>query len=130
MRQRPGPEELERLAASVLEDHPLPEDPRARSYEQRLAAKALSVAEHDREHAGADRAEELRLFAALWGADMVDEALVYQITRSLWHHGTATLLQAGHPQARAIRRETALDGVAIQLHPGAERYYREAGMIP
>ncbi|UCH73155.1 MAG: TAXI family TRAP transporter solute-binding subunit [Rhodospirillales bacterium] len=59
----------------------------------------------------------------------VDEDLVYQITRALWHHSTAALLQAGHPQARAITRETALDGVAIPLHPGAERYYREAGLI-
>ncbi|MDH3231090.1 MAG: TAXI family TRAP transporter solute-binding subunit [Alphaproteobacteria bacterium] len=59
----------------------------------------------------------------------VDEELVYRITRSLWHDSTRALLQAGHPQARAIIRETALDGIAIPLHPGAERYYREAGMI-
>lgn len=59
----------------------------------------------------------------------VDEELVYRITKSLWHGSTQALLQAGHLQARAITRETALDGVAIPLHPGAERYYREAGMI-
>ncbi len=62
------------------------------------------------------------------GAD-VDPELVYQITRSLWHDSTRALLRAGHPQARAITRETALDGIAIPLHPGAERYYREVGMI-
>ena len=59
----------------------------------------------------------------------VDEELVYQITKALWHDSTRALLQLGHPQARAIARETALDGIAIPLHPGAERYYREAGMI-
>lgn len=59
----------------------------------------------------------------------VDEELVYQITKALWHESTRALLRAGHPQARAITRETALDGVAIPLHPGAERYYREVGMI-
>lgn len=59
----------------------------------------------------------------------VDEELVYQITRSLWHENTQALLQAGHPQAREITRVTALDGIAIPLHPGAERYYREVGMI-
>jgi TRAP-type uncharacterized transport system substrate-binding protein len=62
------------------------------------------------------------------GAD-VDQELVYGVTKSLWHDSTRALLRAGHPQARAISRETALDGVAIPLHPGAERYYREIGMI-
>jgi len=59
----------------------------------------------------------------------VDADLIYRITRALWHDSTQTLLQAGHPQARAITRKSALDGVAIPLHPGAERYYREIGMI-
>lgn len=62
------------------------------------------------------------------GAD-VDEELVYEITKALWHDSTRALLQAGHLQARAITRESALDGVAIPLHPGAERYYREVGMM-
>lgn len=62
------------------------------------------------------------------GAD-VDAELVYRITKSLWHDSTRALLRAGHPQARAIARETALDGIAIPLHPGAERYYREAGLL-
>jgi TRAP transporter TAXI family solute receptor len=59
----------------------------------------------------------------------VDDELVYRITTSLWHDNTRPLLQAGHPQAAVITRETALEGVAIPLHPGAERYYREVGMI-
>lgn len=59
----------------------------------------------------------------------VDAELVYQITKALWHDSTRPLLQAGHPQAGAITREGALDGIAIPLHPGAERFYREAGMI-
>jgi TRAP transporter TAXI family solute receptor len=59
----------------------------------------------------------------------VDDELVYRITTALWHDNTRPLLQAGHPQAGVIARETALDGIAIPLHPGAERYYREVGMI-
>ena len=74
MRQRPDRGELERLAAGMLGGDPLPEDRTARSYEQRLAAKALSVAAYDRTHGAADMAEELRLFAALWNADTVDAA--------------------------------------------------------
>ncbi|MCH8097387.1 MAG: TAXI family TRAP transporter solute-binding subunit [Proteobacteria bacterium] len=60
----------------------------------------------------------------------VDEKLVYGITRALWHKNTRPLLDSGHPNGRLLRLETALDGIAIPLHPGAERYYREAGLIP
>ena len=59
----------------------------------------------------------------------VDEALVYGITRALWHDSSRALLNAGHPKGHEIRLETALEGIAIPLHPGAERFYREAGMI-
>lgn len=55
--------------------------------------------------------------------------LVYEITKALWNEPSLKLLQNGHPQARAITLESALEGIAIPLHPGAERYYREAGMI-
>ncbi len=74
MRQCPGPDELERLAAAILGNDPLPDDPKARSYEQRLAAKALSIAAYDREYAAADRARELRQFAELWDAVIVEAA--------------------------------------------------------
>ncbi|MFQ5786135.1 MAG: TAXI family TRAP transporter solute-binding subunit, partial [Alphaproteobacteria bacterium] len=57
----------------------------------------------------------------------IDADTVYAITRSLWHENTRQLLDRGHAKGRDIRFETALDGIAIPLHPGAERYYREAG---
>ena len=72
MRQRPGPDELDRLAAAILGDDPLPDDPKARSYEQRLAAKAQAISVYDREHGAADIAEELRLFEAMWGRAEVE----------------------------------------------------------
>lgn len=74
MRQRPDAHELERLAASILGDEPLPNNPKDRSYEQRLAAKALAVARYDRNRGAADRSEELRLFARLLGAAEVEAA--------------------------------------------------------
>jgi TRAP transporter TAXI family solute receptor len=57
-----------------------------------------------------------------------DEALVYEITRALWHERTRMLLDRGPPEARAIRLDTALARVAIPLHPGAARYYAEVGV--
>jgi len=68
---------------------------------------------------------------AVWlvGAQ-VPEALVYEITKSLWSDTTRSLLQRGHVRARDILPETALQGRGeVPLHPGAERFYHEAGML-
>jgi TRAP transporter TAXI family solute receptor len=59
----------------------------------------------------------------------LDQALVYAMTEALWHDSARALLDGGHAKARSITAETALEGIAIPLHPGAERYYREAGIL-
>ena len=59
----------------------------------------------------------------------IDEELVYGITKALWHENARQLLDNGHAKGPAITLETALDGIGIPLHPGAERYYREAGLL-
>ena len=59
----------------------------------------------------------------------MDEELVYAMTKALWHDSAGALLEDGHIKARSITVDTALDGIAIPLHPGAERYYREAGIV-
>lgn len=61
-------------------------------------------------------------------ANMEDD-LVYEVTKALWHPSNRALLDNGHLKGKHIRLETALDGIATPLHPGAERYYRENGMI-
>jgi TRAP-type uncharacterized transport system substrate-binding protein len=48
----------------------------------------------------------------------------------LWHENARKLLDDGHPRGKAITLETALDGIGIPLHPGAERFYREVGVLP
>lgn len=68
---------------------------------------------------------------AMWVTHLdVDAELVYRITRALWNQNARTLLDNGHVKGREIRLEHALNGLAIPLHPGAERFYRERGMIP
>ena len=57
------------------------------------------------------------------------EELVYEITKALWNDSTRALLDAGHAKGAEITAETALDGVGIPLHPGAERFYTEAGLL-
>nr|WP_124085635.1 TAXI family TRAP transporter solute-binding subunit [Pseudogemmobacter humi] len=56
------------------------------------------------------------------------EELVYEITRALWNENSRRLLDSGHAKGREITLETALDGVGIPLHPGAARFYAEAGL--
>jgi TRAP transporter TAXI family solute receptor len=55
--------------------------------------------------------------------------LIYQITKALWNKNTRKLLDKGHAKGKAIRVETALKGVLIPVHPGAEKFYKEAGMM-
>ena len=35
----------------------------------------------------------------------------------------------GHAKGKAIRKETALQGLGIPLHDGAARFYKEAGLL-
>lgn len=66
---------------------------------------------------------------ALWVVRAeIGDNLVYAITKSLWSEATRRLLDTTTPVGRRIRLATALDGVVIPLHPGAARFYREAGM--
>lgn len=58
-----------------------------------------------------------------------NEELIYQITSALWNDKTRVLLDVGHAKGASINKETALDGIGIPLHPGAERFYREAGLL-
>jgi TRAP transporter TAXI family solute receptor len=59
----------------------------------------------------------------------IDNDLVYQVTKALWSDKTRAALDGGHAKGKAIRKETALAGVGIPLHPGAEKFYREAGLL-
>ena len=67
---------------------------------------------------------------ALWIVTAAaDDELVYRITKALWNAQTRKLLDGGHAKGRLITIDTALDGIGIPLHKGAERYYREAGKL-
>jgi hypothetical protein len=46
----------------------------------------------------------------------------------LWSDKTRTALDLGHAKGKVIRKETALAGLAIPLHQGAEKFYKEAGL--
>ena len=58
-----------------------------------------------------------------------DEELVYEITKALWNDESRKLLDVGHAKGKTITPATALNGVGVPLHAGAERFYKEAGLL-
>lgn len=56
----------------------------------------------------------------------VDEEHVYQLTKTMFEN--LGFLQAIHPATKEMSLETALAGLPLPLHPGAARYFKEAGV--
>jgi hypothetical protein len=59
----------------------------------------------------------------------ISNDLVYEITKALWSDKTRTALDSGHAKGKAITKATALNGLGAPLHPGAEKFYKEAGLL-
>ena len=83
---------------------------------------------------------------AQWVVDAgVPTNVVYELTKALWEKGKFVLRKKGgkaaaapsgaeimakaHAKGRDVTLDTALDGMAIPLHPGAAKFYREKGLI-
>ena len=58
-----------------------------------------------------------------------DAETVYQITKALYGKAAQDTLAAGHAKGKFITKENAVKGVGIPFHPGAERFYKEAGLL-
>lgn len=71
----------------------------------------------------------LSVHAQLLVSASLSDELAYNITRELWSERTKRLLEKGHPKGQEIRLESALQGIPIPLHPGAEKFYRERGLM-
>lgn len=65
--------------------------------------------------------------ATLICRDDLNEDLVYKATKAIFEN-LDTMRQA-HAMGKMISLDTALDGLTIPLHPGAEKYYKEVGII-
>lgn len=57
------------------------------------------------------------------------EAVVYEITKALYSDKTQAALAAGHAKGKFITKQNAVTGAGIPFHPGAEKYYKEVGLL-
>jgi TRAP transporter TAXI family solute receptor len=62
-------------------------------------------------------------------SDKADAQTVYEITKALYSEAAQKTLAAGHAKGKLITLKNAVLGVGIPFHPGAEKFYREAGVL-
>lgn len=72
----------------------------------------------------------LTVGSMLLTTDALSDELAYQVTKSLWHPNNRRLFNRSHPSAAQMSAKEAIASTGIPLHPGAERYYVEAGLLP
>ena len=57
-----------------------------------------------------------------------DPDLIYRVTRALWERRAEVVEK--HPAGRAINERNAVRDTGVPFHPGAIRFYAEAGLWP
>ncbi len=60
------------------------------------------------------------------GADMSEDA-VYNITKAIFEN--LTELGEAHAKGKEVALEKTVQGVSVPFHPGAEKYYKEQGIL-
>lgn len=65
------------------------------------------------------------ILATLTCSKDLDEETVYQVTKGLFENKG----NISHPKAEVLSPENALQGVSVPFHPGAEKYYKEIGLL-
>ncbi|MGB3244242.1 MAG: TAXI family TRAP transporter solute-binding subunit [Sulfitobacter sp.] len=78
---------------------------------------------------GVDAVTTVAVGAQWFTSAKEDDELIYEITKALWNEESRKLLDVGHAKGKTITAESALAGVGVPLHAGAERFYKEAGLL-
>ena len=100
------------VSKKLLADHPY-------YYTEVVKAKSYKGVEQD---------TPILLFAVvLFTHADVSEDLTYRILKNLYEH--LPEFHAVHIAAKQTIPENAMKGIAVPLHPGAEKYYKEIGLI-
>ncbi|WP_440907354.1 TAXI family TRAP transporter solute-binding subunit [Candidatus Pelagibacter sp.] len=78
---------------------------------------------------GVDSVNTVAVGAQWFTSAKEDTDLIYKITKALWNKESRKLMDVGHAKGKTITPDTALSGVGVPLHPGAEKFYKEAGLL-
>ena len=78
---------------------------------------------------GVGQVQTLAVGAQWVAGDKADANTVYEITKALFSAPAQAQLAAGHAKGKFITKENAVKGAGIPFHPGAEKFYREAGLL-
>lgn len=62
--------------------------------------------------------------AMLAARDDISEDTIYEVTKAIYDHTD----DMSHDKAKQITTDTALEGIDIDLHPGAEKFFDEEGV--
>jgi hypothetical protein len=57
----------------------------------------------------------------------MEETMAYQITKAIFDN--IADIERAHAKGKELKLETALNGMSIPLHPGAEKFYKEKGIL-
>lgn len=72
----------------------------------------------------AEEVPTVSVLAMLVVTDKLPEDLVYEMTKAIYENTD----KITHAKGKMIKAETALDGVDIEVHPGAQKYFDEIGV--
>ena len=102
----------ETMLKNVLVDHP---------YYYRTVVKAKS-------YKGLEQDTTIMGFSTgLWTNAYVNADYVYKFLKTLFDHREE--YYSIHPGAKDLTPESALKGLSVPLHPGAEKYFKETGIM-
>jgi uncharacterized protein len=120
-----GVASLRDLARSVpISFVPVPEDIIARIGDSTYISRVIPAGTYQGEE---DPVTTATINNLLMTHEEVPEEVVYAMTKEMFEN--LSQLTATHPGAQGISLEHASQGSPVPLHPGAERYYREKGVL-
>lgn len=67
------------------------------------------------------------VLAILVAKSELEEDIVYRITKAMFD--SIKTIETAHAKGKEVKLEKALIGMPIPLHPGAEKFYKEKGMV-
>jgi TRAP transporter TAXI family solute receptor len=80
-------------------------------------------------YSGVGQVQTLAVGAQLVTSDKVSADTVYEVTKALYGEAAQKQLANGHAKGKFITKENAVKSAGIPFHPGAERFYKEAGLL-